>query len=88
MFVQEINGRGWQVLVTPPDEININIIRKFYVNVRPTGEDAVFSRTSWVRGRIIPYDVIHDYLEDTFEASQEKMDSYSWEVQKKKMELW
>lgn len=46
MFVQEINGRGWQVLVTPPDEININIIRKFYVNARPTGEDAVFSRTS------------------------------------------
>lgn len=31
-FIQEINNRGWQVLATPIYEINIDIIREFYVN--------------------------------------------------------
>lgn len=60
------------MLASLSNEINVDIIREIYTNVRTVDEDTLFSRTSRVRGRKIPYnrDIIHDYHEDTFEASQ------------------
>lgn len=36
--VQEINTWGWGILEAPNEVVNLGIVRKFYVNVKPTKE--------------------------------------------------
>lgn len=80
-FIQETNSRGWQTLEKPLDEINVDIIRGPYANAKPSQVDATMIRTSWVRGRNIPYDrdAIHNYLEDACDLLQWGLNAYSWE---------
>lgn len=61
------------VLELPLELVNLYIVRKFYVNAKPT-EDAPLANISWVWGQQVPFstDVIHAYIEDHYVANLRK----------------
>ncbi|KAL5067888.1 hypothetical protein RYX36_018775 [Vicia faba] len=54
-FVDDIEKRKWGVLLTPPTELNFDIIREFYANVMPI-KDVRYSYCLFVRGRVVSFD--------------------------------
>ncbi|MCI18183.1 hypothetical protein A2U01_0039336, partial [Trifolium medium] len=38
-FVNIIDNRGWGKLINPPELINYEVVREFYANAIPVGED-------------------------------------------------
>ncbi|MCH94046.1 hypothetical protein A2U01_0015001, partial [Trifolium medium] len=62
-FVEIIESRHWGKLINPPKKINFELVKEFYANARPNGNERV-SFVSMVRGREIRYDrdTINDYL--------------------------
>jgi hypothetical protein len=62
-FVGIIDHYKWGKLINPPKKINFELVKEFYANARPNGDEEV-SFISIVRGREIRYDrdTINDYL--------------------------
>ncbi|MCI40008.1 hypothetical protein A2U01_0061240, partial [Trifolium medium] len=63
-----IDNRGWGKLINPPELINYEVVREFYANAIPVGEDPI-SFTTMVRGREIRFDreAINAYLQTPFQ---------------------
>ncbi|KAL5056305.1 hypothetical protein RYX36_036987, partial [Vicia faba] len=51
----DMERRKWGVLLTPPAELNFDIIREFYANAMPI-EDVCYSYCSFVQGRVVSFD--------------------------------
>ncbi|MCI75211.1 hypothetical protein A2U01_0096479, partial [Trifolium medium] len=57
----------WGKLINPPELINYEVVREFYVNAIPVGEDPI-SFTTMVSGREIRFnrEAINAYLQTPF----------------------
>lgn len=56
-FERELGRRQWENLASYPTPPNIAVVKEFYTNARAFGADQE-AYTSYVRGKIIPYDAL------------------------------
>lgn len=61
--------------------INLDIIREFFANFKPSKDD-LLKRIYWVRGGLVPFDreAIHEYLEDICEVDPSKLDWFAKKI--------
>lgn len=80
-MVQEINTRGLGVLETPNEVVNLDMVREFYANAKPTRP---LEKVSWVRSQrdIFDRDIIHSYIEDKYVAHLRRLDPFVVNLEK------
>ncbi|KAL5098199.1 hypothetical protein RYX36_002526 [Vicia faba] len=54
-FMDDMEKRKWGVLLTPPTQLNFDIIQEFYANTISI-EDVRYSYCSFVRRRVVSFD--------------------------------
>ncbi|KAL5054408.1 hypothetical protein RYX36_035090 [Vicia faba] len=76
------------VLLTPPTEINFDIIREFYANAMPIN-DVCYSYYSFVRGSVVSFDrnSISQYLNHSLTLKRGELCSYQKRVASKNLIL-
>lgn len=82
-MVQEISSRGWGIMATPTECVNMEIVKEFYANTKLINE-APLVRVSWIRGREVPYDknVIYAYIKYNYLAHHRKFEPFSIQLTK------
>lgn len=75
--VQEINARDLGVSKTPNEVVNLDMVREFYENAKPTKERPL-EKVSWVQSQrdIFDRDIIHSYIEDKYVAYLRRFDPF------------
>ncbi|KOM43024.1 hypothetical protein LR48_Vigan05g062800 [Vigna angularis] len=56
-FGEEVERIGWEKIAAYPKPTNIAVVKEFYTNARPFGNTHTESYMSYVRGKIIRYDL-------------------------------
>ncbi|KAL5076562.1 hypothetical protein RYX36_015546 [Vicia faba] len=84
-FMDNMEKRKWGVLLTPPTELNFDIIREFYANTILI-EDVRYSYCSFVRGRAVSFDrnLVSQYLNHPLTLQRGELYSYQKSVASKK----
>ncbi|KAL5064190.1 hypothetical protein RYX36_025927, partial [Vicia faba] len=87
-FMDNMEKRKWGVLLTPPTELNFDIIQYFYTNAMPI-EYVWYSYCSFVWGRAVYFDrnSVSQYLNHPFTLQRGKLFSYQKRVASKKWQL-
>ncbi|KAL5057602.1 hypothetical protein RYX36_029206 [Vicia faba] len=87
-FVEDMEKRKWGVLLTPPNELNFDIVQEFYANAMPI-EDACYSYCSFVRGRVVSFDrnAVSQYLDHPLTLQRGELCSYQKRMEIKKWRL-
>ncbi|KAL5075847.1 hypothetical protein RYX36_014831 [Vicia faba] len=87
-FVDDMEKRKWGILLTPPIELNFDIIREFYANVMPI-EDVFYSYYSFVRRRAMSFNrnSVSQYLNHPITLQRGELCSYQKRVASKKWRL-
>ncbi|KAL5069458.1 hypothetical protein RYX36_020345 [Vicia faba] len=87
-FLDNMEKRKWGVLLTPPTELNFDIIREFYANAMLI-EYVRYSYFSFVRGRVVSFDrsSVSQYLNHPLTLQKGELCSYQKRVASKKWRL-
>ncbi|KAL5063787.1 hypothetical protein RYX36_025524, partial [Vicia faba] len=87
-FMENLEKRKWETLLTPPTELNYDLVHEFYANALPI-EGVCYTFCSFVRGRAMSFarDEISQYFGNPLTLQRGEIYAYQNRVSSKKWKL-